>query len=329
MAGDSQAHSDALSSRPRWLAYLQLMRLPNVFTALADTFMGYWMVLSGSHPSVALGLALLATACLYTAGMVLNDLFDLEQDRRERPFRPLPSGRVPIRHAQWLGWTLLVIGWLAGVSIGWVSEAESRRYVPALLASVLAGMIVAYDAWAKPTFLGPWLMGACRSGNILLAMGAAWCSSSDSIRFATIEQSTIAGAIGVYVVGITYFARTEAERSHRATLLGGLCCMASGWLLLAAMPVSFQAHRRLSGAALVCWYVLIVAAAAPLVRRLILAWEEPSPPRVQHAVRLAIWSLLWWDTALLLLYPANRWAALLVLFLYLPMRWLGRRVYAT
>ena len=53
--------------------------------------------------------------------MVLNDVFDLEIDRRERPERPLPSGRVSLRAARLLGWTLLVLGMLlgiAGVSVG-------------------------------------------------------------------------------------------------------------------------------------------------------------------------------------------------------------------
>ena len=32
--------------------------------------------------------------CLYAAGMVLNDAFDAELDARERPERPIPSGRI-------------------------------------------------------------------------------------------------------------------------------------------------------------------------------------------------------------------------------------------
>ena len=31
---------------------------------------------------------------IYAAGIVLNDVFDYEIDRVERPGRPLPSGRV-------------------------------------------------------------------------------------------------------------------------------------------------------------------------------------------------------------------------------------------
>ena len=40
---------------------------------------------------------------LYASGTALNDVFDFEVDRAERPGRPLPSGRVSSRSAAWLG----------------------------------------------------------------------------------------------------------------------------------------------------------------------------------------------------------------------------------
>ncbi len=88
--------------------YVQLLRLPNLFTAMADVAMGFLFVRASwawnpapinLRPIGAWVLALLAlaSALLYAAGVVLNDVFDLERDRRERPERPLPSGRVSLR----------------------------------------------------------------------------------------------------------------------------------------------------------------------------------------------------------------------------------------
>ena len=78
---------------PRIKPYLQLVRLPNLFTAAADPLAG-WLLVGGDlgeargwGPLVASGVA------LYAGGMVLNDVFDYEVDRLERPGRPLPSGR--------------------------------------------------------------------------------------------------------------------------------------------------------------------------------------------------------------------------------------------
>src|SRR3954470_12055919 len=96
-----------------WLASAQLVRLPNVFTAVADIF------LAGVTTGAALdhfgpwSLLVLASALLYSAGMVWNDYFDLEQDLRERPFRPLASGRVTKQAAFLLGTLLVVAGLVA------------------------------------------------------------------------------------------------------------------------------------------------------------------------------------------------------------------------
>src|SRR5947209_11417835 len=102
-----------------WRAYAQLVRLPNVFTAMADITLA--ALAAGALPGRWFGfvLLLLASACLYCGGMVWNDFFDVEQDRRERPFRPLPSGKVSRGAAARLGAVLLAAGvGLAGLA-GW------------------------------------------------------------------------------------------------------------------------------------------------------------------------------------------------------------------
>ena len=138
--------------------------------------------------------------------MVLNDVFDVEIDRRERPERPIPSGRVSLDAARRLGWRLLVFG--RG------RRARGRCFSPAIsgsgvVAAILATAILLYDAWLKRTPLGPVAMGACRMLNVLLGMSAV-----DAPLHA--EHWLVAGAIGVYVAGITLFARKESERSSRA-----------------------------------------------------------------------------------------------------------------
>src|SRR5262245_41794258 len=113
----------------RWQTYAQLVRLPNLPSALADICMGalaahtarnalreaqrqaQQLPLDQLPPEpfawLSFGLLLLASACLYWGGMVWNDYFDREQDYRERPERPIPSGRVSLREAYWLGVGLL------------------------------------------------------------------------------------------------------------------------------------------------------------------------------------------------------------------------------
>ena len=64
-------------------AYLQLVRLPNVFTAMADILLGYLLTHEYVRFWPVLALLLGASSLLYMAGMVLNDYFDREQDARE------------------------------------------------------------------------------------------------------------------------------------------------------------------------------------------------------------------------------------------------------
>ncbi len=186
--------------------WLELVRAPNLLTALADAAAGFLF----THPALARQdlpwFALLATASvlLYAGGVVLNDVFDCRPTAESgcsAPCRPAGSRRA----AERLGWSLLA-GGLAGLGRR-RRDAELR---PALVATGLAAMIVAYDRVVKRTPLGPVAMGgACRSPNLLLgdehrgrAVGSA-------------EHALIAVAIGLYVTGVTWFARTEASSSRQ------------------------------------------------------------------------------------------------------------------
>src|SRR5262245_19490117 len=77
--------------------YLHAVRLPNLFTAGADSLAG-WLICGGALAAVAgWGPLVLASMAFYAGGFALNDVFDLELDRRERPARPLPSGAISPR----------------------------------------------------------------------------------------------------------------------------------------------------------------------------------------------------------------------------------------
>src|SRR5262249_3783658 len=88
------------------LAWLQLCRFAAVFTAMADIFLGYLLRHVDLEPARDFGLLLASSSCLYLAGMVFNDVFDRAIDAIERPKRPIPSGRVPVRGAVVLGTVL-------------------------------------------------------------------------------------------------------------------------------------------------------------------------------------------------------------------------------
>jgi 4-hydroxybenzoate polyprenyltransferase len=98
--------------------YAQLLRLPNVFTAWSDMLLAwFWARFHWASVDSILAadmgvllLLLLASGTLYCSGMAWNDFFDVEQDLRERPNRPIPSGRVKRSTAGLVAGGLMVLG---------------------------------------------------------------------------------------------------------------------------------------------------------------------------------------------------------------------------
>src|SRR5262245_18376858 len=191
----------------RITAYLQLIRLPNVLTAAADSLAG-WLLVGGSLAVPGRWVPLVsASMVLYASGTALNDVFDIEVDRNERPGRPLPSGRASVRLAASLGGLGLMLGPALALASGSVTAA--------VVAVILAAFILAYDAGVKHTMLGPVFMGSCRGLNLLLGMSHA-PGLGGAIAWSA------AAAYGLYVAGITVFSRSETHEGERRGIVAGL-----------------------------------------------------------------------------------------------------------
>jgi 4-hydroxybenzoate polyprenyltransferase len=300
-----------------WRGFLQLVRLPNVFTALADVLMGYLVTHAGSPHWPSLGLLLCASGLIYSGGMALNDVYDLEQDRRERPERPLPSGRVPLGAARRLGFGLLA----AGAACGWGAGLWSDTVWPGVVASLVAALAWGYDAVLKGTPLGPLAMGGCRLLNVLLGMSLA-------LPWRTFHW-IVAGGLGLYVAGVTWFARREAATSRRTHLVAATAVIAAGLAALAAIPGFAAGAEEAPLIAAGRRYPLLIGVLAILIlRRCVLAVLEPTPLRVQTAVRSCIFSLVVLDAAVTYAVRGPIWA-IAVAALLGPALILGRWLYAT
>jgi 4-hydroxybenzoate polyprenyltransferase len=301
----------------RTRAYAQLVRLPNVFTAFADIALGAFVVFgrtgdwAPARMCVIYTALMLASGALYSAGMVWNDYFDLEQDRRERPQRPLPSGRVRRGAAAVLGFILLATGVAAAGLAGWLHNPPSNH--PLAIAGMLVACIVLYDAWLKRTALGPLGMASCRFLNVLLGIAPAPELLGDPGRH-------LAMVVGLYILGVTWFARTEARESRRPDLAAAALVMFAG--LSAAVPLG------LNGTAPSPLFAGMLAFLALLVGIPVLAAiRAPEPALVQVAVKRAIMGLVVLDATLAVVYAGA--AGLLILLLLVPALYLGRWIYST
>ena len=199
------------------------------------------------------------------------------------------------------------------------------------MALLLAGSVIAYDAVLKRTALAPWMMGACRFFNILLGMSLAQTlppEASWSLLGYDVSQFMFAGGIGLYIVGVTWFARTEAVVSDRLMLIGGGALMASGIGLLAALPAVEPAVVSLNYVAPFGWWGILVLLSLVLIRRAMVAVLTPEPQNVQLTIKQAILSLIFYDAAVALAVCGTIWAVIIVALL-VPMLWLRRWMYST
>lgn len=326
----SSESADTPEGSSRLLAYLKLFRIPNVFTAIADVAMGFFFVASSVHPVSCLFSLIAASCLLYTAGMILNDVYDFEIDAKERPSRPLPSGQISLGHARTLGYGMLATGVLLGLGAGYIGPLPAGpAWRSGAVAVCLAACVVAYDAILKRTVLGPFAMGACRFFNVLLGMSIGAEGGSTPLLFEP-TYFMVAGGIGVYIAGVTWFAKTEAqETSGRGMLLLGIGLMAAGVMMLALFPrhstlpdINFRVEKT------IIWPMALFLMSVSILRRSLVAVGDPSPQQVQAAVKQCILSLIVLDAAVVLLVA--HWSlAVGVLSLLIPTFVLGKWVYST
>lgn len=257
-------------SKVNWKSWAELVRLPNVFTIIADVSAAFLLVLGGSgwytgasarattagderDIWIVLGLTVVSAVTLYWAGMILNDVFDLRHDVRARRGRPLARRAVTLRSARIAGWGLLLVSIVPPLAVGVCCDHE-LGWMPLIVVVALSACIVLYDGPLKRTPFAPLLMGACRVLSFLLGataasavlaqqMGAATLASLQSVALGDpiawgLTPVVLAFAIGMgtYIAGLTTFGRREAIGDRTIHLPVGLIVMAMGAIGLALAP---------------------------------------------------------------------------------------------
>jgi 4-hydroxybenzoate polyprenyltransferase len=308
-------------TRARLLAFAQLLRLPNVFTAFADialgTCVGFAVLPSAPREFwVSAGLLALASGCLYLAGMVWNDYFDLAEDLKARAFRPLPSGRVGKGTAAALG-VLLFAGGLALTSGAGFMVAGDWNHEPLIYALGLVAAVLLYDAGLKRTPAGPVSMAACRFLNVLLGLSLIPEAALD-----TWLRIHLAGVVGVYIVGVTWFARTEEGRSRKWDLILAAFVIALSLVLALVLRAKLP-----TGMGTVAFPYLLVGFGFLIGLPVARAIASPGPRQVQSAVKRCVLGLVVLDAILATMFVGL--PGLLVLLLLPPALWLGKWVYST
>jgi 4-hydroxybenzoate polyprenyltransferase len=157
--------------------------------------------------------------------------------------------------------------------------------------------------------------------NVLLGMSVA------GVPFAA-EHWVVAGAIGLYITGITWFARTENTRSARLHLALSTIVMMLGIALLSSLPHWSERINPLLQEEPQRWWLLMLILGMLIGWRCVRAVIEPSPAQVQAAVAQSILSLIILDAAACYAVCGVFWAAMILLLL-LPAMFFGKWIELT
>lgn len=291
------------------MGYLRLARPANIVTAVSDILAGVAIVgffgasVAGSLPLTPVILLCIATVGLYGGGIVFNDVFDRELDKRERPERPIPSGLISAKAASIWGGSLLLLGCLFAFLV------NATAGVMALLVTASA---LVYNRWGKHnTWLGPINMGLCRSFNLLVGM---------SVLPAVIPEFAYLAVVPlVYIAAVTTISRGEVGGSAKAPLF-----LSAFMYLLVINAIAFFAAQKDQVAAL----FFLVPFALFIFRPLVRAIAQPVGPLIGKAVKAGVLSLILMNAAWVA--ASGAWPVAIGVALLLPLSlWLARRFAVT
>lgn len=311
---------------PRWKLWAQLIRLPTSMTLIADALTAV-AITQCEFPALSIGLLLPISLAMYWAGMILNDWFDLEKDREQRSQRPLASGKISMASAGLVGWGLLIVaGVVCSLAIFWFAPQRWLQVLPWCFGVMLA--VVLYDGPLKKTILAPWIMGLCRGLHWLFAVQFVVAVGGVSSEVAVPLSYAIAATMTVYVAGVTWFARKEADQKPSTSLLVfGAALMLLALIAHATIP-TWMAYWIPGLKPQAMYGILVLMCGALIGKRVWLAIRQTSPATMQLAVKQSLLSLILLDAFVAYWLMGPYWGAGISL-LILPALWLGARFRTT
>jgi len=180
--------------------WLQLLRIPNLFTVPGDTVLGF-IIGGGTILCRSFPLTILAVIFLYSFGLITNDLADFSEDSLKRQKRPLPSGKVSIKSAKFAAFILLVLSLFISCRL------NIYAFYSAL---ILAVFILLYNIlFKKNSIIGPFTVAICRTLSIIFGFLAAAGDQMPPPMLYIVCFTWL-----LYFFGVSLAAYFEAEPDH-------------------------------------------------------------------------------------------------------------------
>ena len=188
---------------PNFKAYLLLIRLPNLFTLPSNILVGFAIAsaLTLTFTSFVQVLVLVTISIfLYCVGLVLNDLFDYKIDKKERPGRPIASGKISRKVAI----VLVTIFSVIALSLSLLVSVPTFG-----ISLILIALIFGYDKYLKNTQAGPFTIAAARVMNVTLGTSASLNNTDSFPQFVILVF--VLTITFVYVTLIGFISKYEVQ----------------------------------------------------------------------------------------------------------------------
>lgn len=158
--------------------YLDLIRPVNCVMIGFAVIVGAFVSKPPSVQPVQLALGFLTGFFVCAYSMAVNDAYDLDVDRVNRPDRPIPSGRASVGGASRLSYLMLAAGMASSVLslnplavgiaaaytfLSWLYNSRAKR-------TGLAGNLIVASSLAIPFIYGGAISGGSIGGSLLLMM---------------------------------------------------------------------------------------------------------------------------------------------------------------
>lgn len=308
--------------------YLILVRLPNVFTAPSNVLTGYLaaVVPAANADALQLFLLLLSSILLYIAGIVFNDYFDIDLDKRERPYRPLPSGGITKKVA-------LLIAIISLISANILAFTASMSSLAVCI--IMSVMVIGYDYKLKNTFFGPIAMGIIRSLNIILGSSPTLFVilipyNHTNANFILARIIFVSLSLFVYVMAISLLSRKEVvtgeelEGKHSYTQTRQIIIISFLLVLAVILSISFAVFFGIFKMNLFVSFVLFSAI-------MVITFKQTNYHNsltIQNAIKHMVISIIVLDS-IFITGLTGSYYGLLTLILALPSIFLARKFYVT
>ena len=258
---------------------------------------------------------MVTSSLLYMAGIVFNDYFDIEIDKKERPTRPLPSGNVSKRKAVTIAISSMIAANIISLVISWMSF---------VFAVILTAIIIAYDSRLKhKTISGPISTSFARFVNVILGASPVFpvlILSRESITMLLF----IAAMLFLYILSISILSKKEI--GAKATRRNIVFSIAIVFVVITSIAIVclIGIFQTVAFVNLALFSAVMIITFIPILRR----HASLTPVYIQNSIRNMIISIIILDSAFVSGIIGLQYG-LATLLLIIPSILLARKFYTT